>query len=123
MNTEHYIILEVSHFTIITIIGLLFLHWVVDFLMQTDYMALNKSKDIKVLLMHCAVYATPFIWFGGMRYVLFLFVTHFLIDFYTSRITSYLWKKEKRYWFFVTIGFDQFLHYCALILGFFVYTL
>jgi hypothetical protein len=43
-------------------------------------------------------------------------IAHFVIDWCTSRGTSYLWKKDKRHWFFSLIGFDQALHLTVLVL-------
>jgi len=39
------------------IAGLLAAHWVGDFLLQSDYMALNKSKDNIALANHCTAYS------------------------------------------------------------------
>lgn len=65
------------------------------------------------LLKHCLVYSLWGILFTPYL-VLYLFVTHAVIDGITSRITSYLWKNEKVHWFFVCIGLDQFLHYLTI---------
>lgn len=113
----------------ITILALLFIHFIADFLCQTDYMALNKSKNSTVLLLHtgtytvvmglCIVWWVPVEWLSSWRLVLFLlatFSTHTIQDYTTSRITANLWKKEKRYWFFAVIGLDQWLHSLQLIL-------
>ena len=105
------------------ILWILFLHWVFDFVLQTDKMALNKSTSTYWLLTHTSSYA--FIAFpilvplhiSLIHVILFycyLFTTHTAIDGITSRITSYLWKTEKRHWFFVMIGFDQVLHYATI---------
>ena len=107
---------------IATVIYLLTLHWVMDFVCQSDRMALNKSKDNKVLVAHCTIYAAPFVFFS-IRYAMFLFATHFFIDFCTSRYNSYLWKNDRRHDFFVMIGFDQLLHFDALLVGYYVYVM
>ena len=39
------------------VVLILFLHWVFDFVFQTDYMARNKSKSIKALASHVAIYS------------------------------------------------------------------
>ena len=101
------------------IIWILFLHWIFDFVLQTNKMALNKSKSFSALLDHCLVYSLWAFCVGlsfsnaWTLYSLLLW-SHFIIDGITSRITSYLWKKEKRHWFFVTIGLDQFIHYATI---------
>jgi hypothetical protein len=97
------------------ILTLVWLHFIADFLLQTDKVAIGKSKSNKVLAYHCAIYAIPLLWFGplfaGINGVL-----HFLTDWITSRWCSKLYREEKRHWFFVVIGLDQALHLTALIL-------
>jgi hypothetical protein len=44
------------------------------------------------------------------------FVAHTATDYVTSRINARLWEEKKVHWFFVSIGFDQFLHYTQLLL-------
>lgn len=91
----------------------LFVHFIADFVLQSDWMAINKSKRWDALAVHCLVYAACWLWLDP-RFVALTFALHFVTDAVTSRITSYLWKREQRHWFFVVIGFDQVLHYVAL---------
>lgn len=98
------------------IILIIWLHFVSDFILQTDYMAINKSKSNKVLGLHVGVYSLPFLLVFGWRYALVNGAAHFVTDWITSRVTSILWKKEKRHWFFVVIGLDQALHLTVLVL-------
>lgn len=111
------------------VLWLLIVHWIADFVLQTDWMAINKSKDMFALLAHISMYSLAMflgfgIWFelpNDVTYRAFAFigltaVFHFVTDAITSNITSYLWQKEERHWFFVVIGFDQFLHYVQLLL-------
>lgn len=133
---------------------LLVTHFVADFLCQSDWMALNKSKDWWALLSHVGMYAAVLIagvsiwlvWTIGARapmphgtemFWVVNTAAHFVQDAITSRITSRLWFVQivpvppisigdecygfaaradlrKRHWFFVTIGFDQLLHYVTL---------
>lgn len=93
---------------------ILFFHWLTDFVLQTDKMALNKSKSLKWLGLHSITYGLPWIIFGW-KISLFLTCSHFVIDFVTSRITSYLWQKGDRHNFFVIIGLDQFIHITSII--------
>jgi hypothetical protein len=98
-------------------------HWIFDFLLQSDKMALNKSKSFVWLSIHSAIYAlgvaTFLLFFGAVPNLLIpfiiLFVSHFVIDGITSRINAILWEKKERHWFFVSIGFDQMLHYAVLL--------
>lgn len=96
------------------IIILIWIHFIADFLLQPDVMALNKSKSIFWLLSHGVVYGATFIFFG-FEFAILTALFHIGIDSITSRLTSYFWIKEKRHWFFVTIGFDQAIHITLLI--------
>ena len=112
--------------TISTIILItLAFHWVFDFVLQSRWMAENKSKSNVALGAHAGVYSigmallalaifwltTNAVWFtlinGGL---------HFAVDYCTSRMTSYLWQKKDVHNFFVVIGFDQLVHATTLIL-------
>jgi hypothetical protein len=91
------------------------LHFLADFLLQTDKMALNKSKSIKWLSIHCSVYVLPFLWFGW-KYALANGLMHWATDFVTSRLTSKAWASGKRKIFFQIIGADQAIHLTCLLL-------
>ena len=93
---------------------LLFLHWVGDFVLQSDYMAKNKSKNIMVLFIHCLIYTAVFAFQVKFQGLLILFVSHFIIDFCSSKINAKLYKAGEIHWFFTSIGFDQFLHLSIL---------
>jgi hypothetical protein len=109
----------------------LLVHWVADFVLQNDKMALNKSTSNYWLGMHVMVYsfATIVLWFIFFwitdlhQYVKFhqyveaylaLFIMHFITDYITSRITGKYFRAKKNHEFFVTIGFDQWLHYVQI---------
>jgi hypothetical protein len=135
-------------------------HFIADWLFQSDWMALNKSKHWDVLAAHVSVYTLVMsivVWLPFLRrmndipvifnfvlmFGLITWVTHFITDAITSRITTRLWfidvipRKSfseheqhllehelypllarivvgKRHWFFVVIGFDQLIHYITL---------
>ena len=97
------------------ILIIIWLHFIADFILQTDKMAINKSGSNKWLLIHVSVYSIVFFVFSW-RYALVNAALHAVTDFFSSRATSYLWKKNERHWFFVVIGLDQALHLTALIL-------
>jgi hypothetical protein len=103
------------------IIAIVFAHWVGDFVLQNNSMAINKSHSIYWLSIHVAAYIT------GVAAVLFLSLgffsikwlavnamLHWIVDFITSKINSRLNKLEDKHWFFTAIGFDQMLHYVCL---------
>ena len=96
------------------ILIVIWIHWIADFAMQTDKIALNKSRDIWILFLHAWIYSVPFLLFGW-KYAVFNGTIHFAVDFVTSKLTSYYWSIENRHAFFVTIGFDQAVHISVLI--------
>lgn len=93
----------------------LFVHFVSDFILQTDAMANGKSSSNKWLSLHIAAYSAPFLLLGW-RYTAVNGLTHFAIDYCTSRWSSRMWKRGWVHEFFIVIGFDQFLHTAILIL-------
>lgn len=100
--------------SVITVLTLLTLHFIADFIFQSDWMAINKSKKTEVLLAHAGVYSLFFAGFG-FKFWIITFLSHMLTDAITSRITSYLYPRSRHY-FFVAIGADQLIHYTTLIL-------
>ena len=125
----------------ILLVQLTLVHFISDFLLQNDWMAHNKSKNSNALFLHSTIYGLPFLVFGNIGFVAYLIVTHFCIDGITSRITSRIFKKWYFYmndlkmilkdgmpveqpslhYFFVVIGFDQWLHFLILLAGCFLY--
>lgn len=104
-------VIEVS---VHAVAALLVIHFVADFLFQTNWQAVNKSKDPLALTSHVITYSLPFIVFGPL-FFLITFVTHFATDFFTSKAVAYFNKKEKRKAMFVTIGADQLIHGLTLV--------
>lgn len=95
-------------------------HFCSDFLLQSDNMAINKSKSFKWLIYHSLIYSLLF-WFLSWKIGMIMFCSHFIIDGITSKITSYFWKNEQRHNFFCTIGFDQYLHQLVILLVIYFY--
>lgn len=96
------------------LIALIWVHFVADFVLQSDTMAKNKSSSNKWLLFHCATYTLPFLWFGW-RYAAINGVAHFATDWITSRGAAMLWERGERHWFFVLVGLDQAAHLTTLL--------
>jgi hypothetical protein len=99
--------------TLTTALAIVWLHFVADFVMQSDRVALNKSRNSVILLWHVLLYGLFFVPFGLM-FAVVNSALHFATDFCTSRATSALWKKDQRHWFFVVIGLDQAIHMTCL---------
>ena len=117
-------------FNIILII--LIAHFIGDFVLQSDKIASNKSKNSEILYVHCWLYSIPFYVSGTIisiidskwnskecilfgLWILFNIHFHFVIDYVTSRITSKLWVNNKRHLFFTAIGADLLIHYIVLL--------
>ena len=94
---------------------LIAIHFVADFVLQSDWMARNKSKDNKALLLHVSVYSIPFMVLISPLYGVINGILHFGIDYFTSRLSGRLWARGEVHNFFVIIGFDQLLHALSLI--------
>jgi hypothetical protein len=109
------------------ILAILTVHFVADFVFQSSQMATNKSKSIKWLSIHVGVYGlvsllSAFIICFKFDNCLLAFgwwstnvLLHFIVDFFTSKVTSKLWEQKKTRLFFTMIGFDQLLHNICLI--------
>lgn len=74
---------------IVTIpLALMLSHWIADFLCQSDWMAQNKSKSWKVLLLHTLTYSTVvsalftiYMAIQGFEITLMLFLQFWFITF------------------------------------------
>jgi len=98
-----------------TIIILIWVHFLADFVLQSNWVATNKSTKTWVLGLHSLVYAMPLV-ILGWRWAIANGVLHFGVDYITSRMTSEYHMADRRHAFFVTIGADQAIHMTILIL-------
>lgn len=98
------------------ILTLVWLHFFADFILQTDYFSLGKSKNNWILTGHVLMYILPFIFAFSYKFVIINFVLHWITDYISSRATTVLWQAGERHWFFVVIGLDQAVHLTCLIL-------
>lgn len=115
-----------------TVMVILLIHFVGDFVLQTQDQAANKSTSNRYLALHVFNYSlfTAIGWFmflpshlsfpwvitcapGHINVFwvfMITFVSHFTTDYFTSRWTKNLWEKKEVHDFFVAVGFDQFMH-------------
>lgn len=113
------------------------IHFFGDFVLQTHWQATNKSKDNRALTMHVSTYSLvwvlpmsilfymgPYNFIGsifmGIIFSLITFGCHWVTDYYTSRLNSKLWAKGDVHNFFVSVGFDQVLHYAQLFTTYYI---
>lgn len=94
---------------------LLMVHFFGDFIMQTHEMACNKSTSNAWLSVHVLTYSLCFIVFLDPFLFLYVFITHWVVDYNTSRMTAQRWKVKDYHNFFVVVGADQLIHYVTLI--------
>ena len=60
---------------------LLCMHFLGDFILQTDFIARNKNISNYYMLIHCCLYALPFSLYFGINWKLaILLFLHFVID-------------------------------------------
>lgn len=96
---------------------LIWLHFLGDFIAQTNEMALNKSSSNKWLLIHVSVYSIPFLLFGPL-FAVINWVLHFATDYCTSRLAKYYNSRNNTRAFFVVLGCDQAIHLTTLVATF-----
>lgn len=111
-------------------IYVLLLHFFADFVLQSRWMADNKSRNVEALTLHVFVYSLT-LWVGAWimlafdywdvilvsRFALLNFVVHWIIDKTTSRFTQWAWfEKKDVHLFFCIVGLDQFLHAATLLI-------
>ena len=111
---------------LIEIFSIILIHWFADFVLQTDKQAKGKSKSWFYLIEHTLSYSVVWFVIGSLFYVLYdniwvgaqfaliTFIFHTLTDYFTSRVNSKLWAEGKVHNFFVSVGFNQVLHYIQL---------
>lgn len=109
------------------LIYVLFIHYLADFVCQTNWMALNKSKNNLALGVHVITYSAVMLLglhialiFHVMSYI-WLFVLangllHFATDYISSRLSAKFLIAEQRSYFWWTIGGDQWVHQATLII-------
>ena len=119
------------------IFSIIIIHFIADFVLQTDEQAKTKSSDNYSLLLHTISYSGFWLFIGFIIamttdielvqtktfvFVLITFICHTITDYFTSRLNKKLWESNQVHNFFVGIGFDQVLHYIQLFLTYYYIT-
>ena len=106
------------------VIFLIAIHFLADFGLQTNEQATKKSTSNTYLFYHVGVYSMA--WFISMwgftgkcemalLFAIITFCCHYITDYITSRISKKFFAVNDYHNGFVTIGFDQVLHYLQLL--------
>lgn len=78
-------------------------HAIGDYVLQSDYLATTKGKNLWHLIMHALLYTVPFAAVFGIDWkVLMLFVSHGVIDYFKSS------------WNAIDYLMDQILHFLVV---------
>ena len=102
---------------------ILLIHYLGDFVLQTDWQAKNKSSSNFALNRHVLTYsltwfAASYIYFGNIgiagMFWLITYICHFATDYITSRAVKKQFEKEDHHTGFMIIGFNQVLHLLQL---------
>lgn len=116
-----------NNLNLIEIFSIIIIHFIGDFVLQTDKQAKGKSKNWNDLLSHTVTYSLCWIipailmlGYNGAIFVIVTLVAHTITDYFTSRLNSKLWSEGKVHYFFISIGFDQVLHYIQLFLTYYL---
>lgn len=122
--------------SIISVLVIQLIHLFADFLCQTHEMAIGKSKSNYWLSLHVGVYTlvTFLAWHfclmqPGVSYfiteylyfVVFIFSTHWVTDYITSRISSKYFTKGDYHNGFVVVGVDQLIHTLQLLTAYYLF--
>lgn len=107
---------------VVAFIMLMFIHWIGDFVYQTDEMAKGKSTPMVWLFKHCFMY-TVILMIGTINpmFAIFNGMAHFVVDYFTSKLNSWLWNKGDVHNFFCCIGLDQLIHLTILFVSYIMF--
>lgn len=102
-------------FTVYVLCLLAGIHFVADFVLQTDAQAKAKSRSNVALTAHVATYtAILLVCTAQPLFALVNGALHWATDWVTSRINARLWAAGRVHDFFVGVGADQLIHTVTL---------
>lgn len=99
-------------------------HFIADFVLQTTWIGLNKSKNFTVLMWHITFYTIALMFMmipmlgttAAAYYGLVNGLLHLPTDFISSKLSSKYYAEGRLYAFWKVIGLDQLAHYAGLFL-------
>lgn len=112
--------------------ALLAVHYVADFMVQTDWQARNKSQRLDALGIHVLTYtvcfaAVSFLLFGWstnvVKFILLNGGCHFVTDYFTARASSVFFRQQPmdfRHGMMV-VGADQLVHQMTIAVTIAIY--
>jgi hypothetical protein len=135
----------------LTALIIIIVHYIADFMFQTEKMATTKSENIDSLIKHGLVYTFVFfiafsLWCAYNNHITHLnayelgltlkvfwffpitFVFHVIVDFFTSKIVKRKFENKSYYTglpnfgVFSIIGMDQVIHYIILFATYYFVT-
>lgn len=98
-----------------TVLLILVLHYIGDFLLQPHWIGANKYKCGKELAIHGMIYLLVMAHVDPFWAILNTLI-HITVDAFTSNITHKLYELKKYGAFFKVIGLDQLIHSTCLLL-------
>lgn len=132
---------------LIQVLIVILFHWIADFLLQTQDMAIQKSKSNYWLTQHIKAYMYGMLpvtfvliflghatLLGALAWWIINGILHWCTDYATSRWTSKLYAEQKFYTpnkyvkffnfpaFFSVIGLDQVIHYTCLFTTYYIFS-
>jgi len=108
--------------------SLLITHFVMDWIFQTSWEALQKDKKWLPLFVHCFVYSVGFIpafWYFNVNFIwlILIFVSHIILDrrkfeFWVLKRVKNIEKEKisESFWNILLIGVDQTFHLAIIFI-------
>lgn len=100
---------------------ILITHYFFDWTFQPRYIAENKSKSLKILSAHVLIYTIGLLLVSGFvcptapyAWAIMNGLAHFVVDFFTSKLSAYFYINQNYKAFWNVVGADQLIHYLFL---------
>lgn len=102
------------------LLNLLLAHFIADFLLQNRQLVETKKYSVLPILLHSLIVGVvSFVFVRMFAIGVFIFISHFIIDFAKNRITKYIAKSSTESQFYISeillFILDQVLHIAVII--------